>query len=803
MNRVSSLIAAILLAGSGLLTPGCRSPRPPAPPTPAALDGAKFPEIDAAIESFITRKQIPGAAYWLERNGAPYHKAYGNRSLDPAAEAMDEGTLFDAASLTKVIATTPSIMILIEQGKVEVDAPVSRYIPEFKGGGKEAITVRHLMTHTSGLIAGLPATPAWSGYDKAIALACALKVTHPPGTFFRYSDPNYILVGEIVQRVSGKPLNEFAAEKVFDPLGMKDSGYLPLNRFPASRIAPTEKVSGKPLRGEVHDPTSRRMGGVAGHAGLFTTTADLARFARMMLNLGELDGVRIFRPETVRLMTSVQSPAGSWNRRGLGWDIDSVYSRPRGSIFPVGSYGHTGFTGCIFWVDPFSKTFYVFLSNRVHPDGSGNILPLYGTLGTLSAQSAAGFDFAKVSGALQPCGQSDTNKPVLNGIDVLKRDGFTQLKGKKVALITNHTGRDREGNSTIDLLFNAPGVNLTILFGPEHGIRGEVDEKVGDSVDQKTGLKVYSLYPEIPKRPAGMNEAAYTKLAMESRKPRQDLLRQVDVVVFDIQDIGCRFYTYVSTMGGAMDAAARAGVEIMVLDRVNPIGGRIVEGPVQTRFQSFIGYHTLPVRHGMTVGELTRMFNEELGYKSKLAVVPVENWTRGMWFDETKLPWINPSPNIRKLDQAALYPGVGLVEFNPVSVGRGTDMPFEVVGAPWIDGALLAKELTALNLAGVKFVATSFTPTSSVHAKKLCHGVKMTVTDRELLRSVDIGIAVASALEKHYPKEFNLPKFETLVGNPEATLDVKNGVSLPESHGRWSAALASFLERRERYLIYR
>ena len=803
MNRLAPLLSALLLVVFGIATPGCRNTPPPAPVTAPALDASKFPAIDSAIESFIAKRQMPGATFWLERNGATHHKAYGTRTLDPAAEAMDEATIFDAASLTKVIAATPSIMILIEQGKVEVDAPVSRYIPEFKGGGKEAITVRHLMTHTSGLAAGLPATPAWSGYDKAISLACALKVTHPPGTFFRYSDPNYLLVGEIVHRVTGKPLNEFAAEKVFGPLRMKDSGYLPLKRFPASRIAPTEKIAGNALQGEVHDPTSRRMGGVAGHAGLFTTTGDLARFARMMLNGGELDGVRLFKPETVRLMTSVQSPAGSWNRRGLGWDIDSAYARPRGSGFPVGSYGHTGFTGCIFWVDPFSRTFYVFLSNRVHPDGNGNILPLYGALGTLSAQSAAGFDFAKVSGALLPRGQSDTNKPVLNGIDVLKRDGFAPLKGKKVALITNHTGRDRDGNSTIDLLFNAPGVKLTMLFGPEHGIRGEVDEKVGDSVDQKTGLKVYSLYPESPKRPAGMNEADFTKLAMESRKPRQDLLKQVDVVVFDIQDIGCRFYTYVSTMGGAMEAAARAGVEIMVLDRVNPIGGRIVEGPVQTRFQSFIGYHTLPVRHGMTVGELARMFNEELGYKSKLTVVPVENWTRALWFDETKLPWINPSPNIRKLDQAALYPGVGLVEFNPVSVGRGTDMPFEVVGAPWIDGPLLAKELNTINLAGVKFVATSFTPASSVHAKKLCHGVKMTVTDRDLLRSVDIGIAIATALQKHYPKEFTLPKFETLVGNPAATRDIKDGVSLPESHARWSPALASFLERRERYLIYR
>ena len=799
----SFAVLALLLAVSS----GCRNvaPSDQKAPSAAALDVSRFAAIDAAITRYVTNGGMPGAAFYLGRNGATYERAYGEKSLAPTREPLTGDTVFDVASLTKVVATTPSIMLLVERGRIALDAPVSRYLPAFTNGGKDGITVRHLMTHTSGLRAGLSARPAWTGNDAAIERACAESVTHPPGTGFRYSDINFIVLGEIVRRVSGQPLDTFVAKEVFGPLKMNDTGYLPLKQIPAARIAPTELVDGKPLRGEVHDPTARRMGGVAGHAGLFSTTADLARYAQMLLNLGELEGVRIFQPETVRLMTAVQSPEVVEARRGLGWDIDSGYSRPRGTLFPLGSYGHTGFTGCILWIDPFSRTFYVLLSNRVHPDGKGSITGLYREIGTVSAGAVKGFDFANVSGALKARPVASTNaisSAVLNGIDVLKRDRFTKLKGKRVGLITNHTGRDRDGNALIDLLHQAPDVKLVRLFSPEHGIRGEVDDKVGDSVDTKTGLPVISLYPESPKKPAGMNEADYTALVMETRKPKRELLADLDVLVFDIQDIGCRFYTYISTMGGAMDAAAKAGIEIMVLDRVNPIGGTIIEGPVQTRFQSFVGFHTIPVRHAMTVGELAGMFNEELGYKAKLTVIPVEGWKRGMWFDQTGLPWINPSPNIRNLTQATLYPGVGLVEFNPVSVGRGTATPFEHVGAPWIDGAKLADAMNALKLPGLRFEATRFTPESSVHAKKLCHGVRFVVTDRDALRPVDVGVALATTLQRMYPDEFKSPRFGTLIGHEASVKLIEQGAGLDQLHQLWASPVTEFIARRSRYLLY-
>jgi CubicO group peptidase (beta-lactamase class C family) len=358
----------------------------------------KLAAMDAAIESAIASNKCPGGVLWLERNGTAYHKAFGNRALVPKREPMTEDTIFDAASLTKVVATTPAVMLLIQRGELQLDAPVRTYLPEFTGDGRELVTVRELLTHTSGLPPDIETKTDWHGQAEAIKKACAEKLESPPGAVFKYSDINFILLGEIVQRVSKTPLEVFVQREVFGPLKMTDTGYLP-PREKLPRIAPTEVVDGKPWRGVVHDPTSRHMGGVAGHAGLFTTAADLARYARMLLNLGELDGVRIFKPETVRLMTSVQTPPQLSVKRGLGWDIDSPYAGPRGNIFPIGSYGHTGWTGGSLWIDPYSKTFVIFLSNRNHPTEAGNVIALRRKLGTLAAEAIIGFDFAHLPAA--------------------------------------------------------------------------------------------------------------------------------------------------------------------------------------------------------------------------------------------------------------------------------------------------------------------------------------------------------------------------------------------------------------------
>jgi CubicO group peptidase (beta-lactamase class C family) len=364
------------------------------------LDRARLAELDRAILDNIAARKLPGAVFHLEREGAVHEQAYGSHTYEPDSARVTPETVFDAASLTKVLATAPAVLLLAEEGRIALEAPLAHYFPECANGGKDAITVRQLLTHSSGLPAGLPAKPAWEGKEVAYALACTQKVTHAPGTFFRYSDINYILLGRLVEQAAGMPIERFVQQRFYGPLGMRDTGYLPLARMDAARIAPTQRgaegeaalhgdlAPGQLLRGAVHDPTVRRMGNVGGSAGVFTTARDVARFARMLLNGGELDGVRVLSAQSVGLLTTVQSPPGL-ALRGMGMDIDSPYAqRPRGSVFPLGSYGHTGFTGCILWVDPRSRTFYVFLSNRVYPDDRNNILPLYTQLGTLAAQAA-------------------------------------------------------------------------------------------------------------------------------------------------------------------------------------------------------------------------------------------------------------------------------------------------------------------------------------------------------------------------------------------------------------------------------
>jgi uncharacterized protein YbbC (DUF1343 family)/CubicO group peptidase (beta-lactamase class C family) len=785
-----------------------------------AFKASRLAEMESAITNAIAEKNLPGAVLWVERQGLTYHKSLGHRALVPGVESMTEDTIFDAASLTKVIATTPAILLLIERGLLQPDDLVRTHIPEFRGEGTATITLRHLLTHTSGLRAGLPAKPEWSGYESGIALACAETPTNAPGTVFRYSDINFILLGEIVQRVSRRKLHEFVADEVYSRLRMRDTGYLP----PASqrsRIAPTEQTTNGMLRGVVHDPTARRMGGVAGHAGLFTTASDLARYARLLLNQGELDGVRLFKPETVKLMTSVQSPEGVLSRRGLGWDIDSPYSRPRGSVFPRGSFGHTGWTGTTLWMDPFSKTFFIFLSNRVHPDGKGNVVPLYLTLGTLAARAVEGFDFNQVQGALPfrtnfiAAAMSDdtiarTNRlfaahpslpGVLNGVDVLAKQNFAPLKNLRLGLVTNHTGQDRWRNPTIDLLFRAPGVQLKSLFSPEHGIRGALDEFVSDTVDEVTGLHVYSLYPKLPARKKDQTDPEYNAFINRLRSPPPSALTNLDALVFDIQDIGCRFYTYVATMGLCLEAAGKARIKFFVLDRVNPINGATVEGPVYHGDPHFVAWHDLPLRHGMTMGELAGLFNAERGIKADLTVIPLEGWSRSMWFDETAQPWRHPSPNMRSLNAAALYPGVGLHE-SALSVGRGTDTPFEIIGAPYIDDLLLAAELNKARLPGVRFVPARFTPAYSTFKDQECGGAAIVVTDRDRLPAVDVGIVIALTVQRLYPKNYALDKVETLLRDQSLIEAIRSGESLAAIKERWAADLEQFQKRRMGYLLY-
>ncbi|MEM7146055.1 MAG: DUF1343 domain-containing protein [Verrucomicrobiota bacterium] len=373
----------------------------------------------------------------------------------------------------------------------------------------------------------------------------------------------------------------------------------------------------------------------------------------------------------------------------------------------------------------------------------------------------------------------------LNGIDTLQAQNFAPLENQRLGLITNHTGRDRTGTPTIDLLHKAPNINLVALFSPEHGIRGEADENVDDETDAKTGLPVHSLYRE------------------NRRKPTPDQLAGLDALVFDIQDIGTRFYTYISTMGLAMEAAAENDLAFFVLDRVNPIGGLTVDGPVHQGEKNFTGHHPIPIRHGMTVGELANMFNAENKLDLNLTVIPVENWSRDQYFDTTGLPWINPSPNMRSLAEAVLYPGVALLEFTNVSVGRGTDIPFELVGAPYIDQPhLFADALNQFQLPGVTFKPAQFKPKSSVFAEELCGGARIILTDPKACPAVDVGLALALTLRSQYPDHWDMTNFYKLLKHPPTVDAVANALPLDEIHQTWFKDRADFESRRRSFLLY-
>ena len=735
------------------------------------LHADEFDPLRAVVSKAVAKGNPAGAVLWLESGAQKMTFITGQRALLPAKEAMTEDTVFDAASLTKVTATLPSVLILMEQGKIDLEAEARRYIPGMRAG----ITVRHLLTHTSGFKPGIPKEPEWSGYAAGIERAIATEPDGPPGRFFRYSDINFILLGEIVQRVSGMKLNEFAAQHVFEPLHMDSTRFLPPEEW-KPRIAPTEKDdTGTMLRGVVHDPTSRKMGGVTGHAGLFTTAGDLAKYARMILQ----GGAGVLKPETVKLMTTVQTPATVFERRGLGWDIDSAFSRPRGKVFPLGSFGHTGFTGTSLWLDPASQSFVIFMSSRLHPHGKGSVRDLYEDIGTTAAQC---LKLAPAAGPLSPRAENEV-PTVLNGIDVLARRKFADLKGLRIGLITNQTGIDARRQSTIDLLATAPEVKLKKLFSPEHGIRGELDqEKISNSTDKKTGLPVLSLFGE-------------------QRAPTQEQLADIDALVFDIQDIGCRFYTYIGTMRLCMESAAKAKKPFYVLDRVNPIGGIQVEGPAVIDAEKPTATHAIPLRHGMTAGELAAMMNSERKMGCDLKIIPVEGWQRGLLFDQTGLPWINPSPNMRSLNAALLYPGIGLLEFS-ITVGRGTDTPFEVLGAPYVDDLRLSHELNKLGLAGVQFTPVRFTPSASIFKGEPCGGVRMTITDRSALRPVEMGIAVACTLQRLYPKAFALSKLDTLLNRAASVKKIAVGDSWRQVLADWAEGTQAFEQSRSAFLRY-
>jgi len=764
-------------------------------PAAAAAQSLDWSDLDRAAREAIAGGDTPGVVILVgQANRVLYRKALGSRAVTPAVEPMTTDTIFDIASLTKVVATTPAILALVDDRKLDLDAPLGRYLKEFQGPKLSWLTVRRVLTHTAGF-ADLPSSEAIAkGFPDGMRLLASGVSEPSPTAPFHYSDTGFIVLAELVRRVSGEPLDRFTRKRFYQPLGMRQTTFNPPAAWRA-RIAPTEFFQRKMLRGVVHDPRARELHGVAGHAGLFSTADDLGRYCRMLLGDG-MDGVHRYLSSTS--VHAMFAPNGANEvTRGLGWDMASNYSRTLGSFFPVGSVGHTGFTGTSIWMDPPTRTYVIILTNRVHPAGKGSVFELRRRVSAIvgaklfapntvppSAVTGAGEDETRPVATVPAEGLPRTK--TRTGLDVLEIEDWAPLKGRVVGLVTNQTGVDAEGRRNVELLAKAESVRLQAIFSPEHGLDGDLDARVPHGTHPSTGLTVWSLYGS-------------------DRRPTATMLHGLDTLVFDIQDVGVRFYTYLTTLVYILEEAANHRISVVVLDRPDPLTGVVVEGPVMDPdLRSFTAPHPIPVRSGMTLGEFAKMVVGERKIPVKLTVVPLEHWERSLWFDQTGLPWVNPSPNIRSLNEALLYAGVGLLEATNLSVGRGTATPFEVVGAPWItDPGGLADALNAAAMPGVTFQPVNFQPDASVYSGQMVGGVRLVVTDRDALRPVTVGLTIGRTLLERYPRQFRAASIQNLLVNRSTIWALLRGDSLARLKQWAEANRASFLQRRASYLIYK
>jgi SSS family transporter len=915
---------------------------------------ADFTPVSTLLNDSIAAHKLPGAVVMVGHGGhIVFKQAYGARKLagepgldgNPSpAEPMTEDTIFDMASLTKCLSTATAVMQLYEQGKLQFDDPIQKYLPAFNATNdaqRAQVTIRMLLTHTSGEAPDVNQKDAWglAAPDKAEGFHRALTtpLQSAPGAVFRYSDINFILLGDLVETLSGESLDVYAQEHIYKPLGMTETRYLPLakacgphqvigsaiawQRTPPGhmlfacpqgdwstsllpRIAPTahdDEGKSDPatnpdfdrlLRGSVHDPSTRRMGGVAGHAGVFSTAGDVSLFAQGLLDrLAGRPSNFPLKQSTLELMTTPEQPGHNSQQltkanaaeraaiaagmkpsapllapmypaikeqdlRGYGWDIDTAFSKPRGSVFPIGSFGHTGFTGTTLWMDPGSNTYVILLANAIHPRGNPPISNLRGEFASAAAKALHLYESGTTAGI--------PSSHTLTGIDVLDQTHNAALRElasrhhgqARLGLLTNQTGLDSQGRRTVDILHSSDlsedNIHLVALFSPEHGIFGKQDTtSIAAEVDPATGLHVTSLY--------GAKDV--------DRRPSHEQLKDLDAVVIDLQDAGVRFYTYEAVTGYFLEAAAREknefhhDLEILVLDRPNLIGGEQVQGPISDAgLESYTDYMPLPVRNGLTLGELAQYINGEAtstlthtdalfaptepaqntssprathtpsrpfkaaasgkGLGAHLTVIPMQHWTRAAYFDETGLPWVNPSPNLRSVTAATLYPGIGLLETTNVSVGRGTATPFELFGAgvpardsktgaqkpAWFKAADVAAALNARNIPGVTFTATTAAIAEDTnhypfHAQTI-EAVRVTLTDRKALDSPAMGIEILSVLHRLYPEQFQVEKAMRLVVN-RATMDALERGDDPRTiAASWQPSLHDFMDRRAAYLLY-
>jgi len=697
-----------------------------APPEDAGFRTGGLDDVDRLLDDFVEKGAFPGGVLAVGHRGALVHlHPFGRLSYDEDAPAVEKDTIYDLASLTKVVATTTMAMILVDEGRLDLDEKVQDFLPLFQGPDKEKVTVRHLLTHSSGVDWWAPLYEELQGPDAYLERIQAMDLVYEPGTDFKYSDLGIILLGEILSRVAGQPLDEFVQERAFEPLSMTDTLFLP-GEDRLQRIAPTEydPWRGRVIRGEVHDENAFALGGIAPHAGLFSTAGDLSRFAQMLLNGGVLEHHRIVSRDTVELFTRKAGDGES--TRALGWDTKSPENSSAGSFFSPRSFGHTGFTGTSIWVDPDRELFLILLTNRVHPTRENQLI-------REARPAVADAVVNALTDADRELPEEMPGRVVEVGLDRIAAGEDFGLRGKRLGLVVHAASVTEDGRHAIDVLRDA-GLDVVRLFTPEHGLRSQAaaGEIVANGRDPRSGLPVVSLYGD-------------------HRKPTKRDLKHLDALVFDLQGAGVRFYTYVSTLILNLEAAAEHDLEFVVLDRPNPLGGERIEGPVSAPRdlmpESFVNLAPGPLVHGLTMGEMARFVNQRLKKPVRLTVVPMQGWERGMTWADTGRAWVPPSPSLRSPEAAIAYPGVCLLEVTNVSEGRGTANPFLVFGAPWLRPSELQVLAPGFELEPVIFtpVGSPATPNPKFDGQE-CHGMRVRVTDPAAAQPYRLGVELLVAL---------------------------------------------------------